>query len=84
MCIVNAVRVAISLRLGERRMNPIGPSPLLASSHVIISAPLFLYALEPVIMGTTVFNQLSPCLIWFRVGEHELCISSHRFGVMNA
>lgn len=65
-------------------MNPIGPSPLLASSHVMMSAPLFLYALEPVIIGTTVFSQLSPCLIGFRVGEQELCISSHRFGLMKA
>src|SRR5579859_7099938 len=62
---------------------PMGNSPFSLSSQVMKTAPPYLYTGEFRIGGRLVESQVSPFLTESPVAQPvELCMSSHRFGVM--
>src|SRR5205814_9506156 len=67
---------------GDSTIIPMGPSPVSASSQVMKSTPLWVYACEARILGTSVDNQTSPCFTLSFKGARELCMLLQTFGVM--
>src|SRR5438105_1613423 len=71
------------LACGESTIMPMGRSPPSLSSQVMNSAPPFWYAAELRMAGTACESQVSPFFTESVVAQPvELCMSSHRLGVM--